>query len=49
MKNGILKCKIYIYNLQVDQDFESGGRFKLPSLEIGTTPTQMKYYTIFRF
>ena len=39
MKSGILKCKIYLYNPQVDQqpdqDFESGGSFQLPSLESG--------------
>ena len=56
MKSGILKCKIYLYNPQVDQqpdqDFESGGSFQLPSLESGEfyynsePQTQMKYYTI---
>ena len=57
MKSGILKCKIYLYNPQVDQgpgqDFESGGSFQLPSLESGgdfyynsQPQTQMKYYTV---
>ena len=55
MKSGILKCKIYLYNPQVDsqpdlQSFESGGSYELPSLESGAfyaqPQIQMKYYTI---
>jgi len=58
MKSGILKCKIYLYNPQVDeqpdmQEFEeTGGSYQLPSLESGgfyynsQPQTAMQSYTI---
>ena len=58
MKSGILKCKICIFNPQVDeqpdlQEFEeTGGSFELPSLESGDfyyssePQTSMQLYTI---
>ena len=58
MKSGILKCKIYLYNPQVDeqpdmQEFEeTGGSYQLPSLESGgfyynsQPQTTMQSYTI---